>query len=76
MDDKDLAQPTSISRGPASPSPFKSKDATYKGEKVTIIRIANPTDGDDLDLSNPHFLVRNAEGTKKVVPVSEVNMGE
>lgn len=54
-------------------SRFKLAPARHKGRGVTVIRVANPNDG-DYDTNVTHFLVRdNATGKKSIVPGSKLD---
>lgn len=70
-DDKIMSGDVSVGEKPKAPHAFKSRKATHKGEAITIIRAPNEHDG-EFDPKIAHFLIRNAAGEYKIVPVSEI----
>lgn len=54
---------------------FKDRAAIYKGEPCTVIRGANPNDVEaDVELKQPHYLIRDNNGAKAVVPAAKVKV--
>lgn len=57
------------------PHAFKGRAASYKGDRVTVIRGAHAGDVDaGVELKTAHYLVAKEDGTKEVAPVAKVKI--